>query len=760
MIIPIGHDDSAVRRLPWVTWSIIALCLLALLGTDFEAAYESPAKDVYFEQAADYFREHAYLVGHDEILEHVRYDVPPNQRSQYVPALRELTGLHAPETPEGIAAEQRELDRLTDLALGLTKPEGETNANPFQRWGLVPEAMSLTTIVTHVFMHAGWLHWLGNMLLLFVMGPALEDRWGRPLYASFYLAAGAFAGVFYATLAHDPSMPLVGASGAISGVMGAFLIRHWHVEMRFAYFLFAGLRLYRGIFSAPAWAMLPLWFGKELLSAWFADASGLQSGVAYWAHVGGFVFGAGIAAAIRVAKIEERFIHDKIESQITVTEGNETIDAALAARDQGDLETAFTMLAEEVERSPEDVDAVLAFWDVAGCVQRAAAAAPAIAGLIKRQASQGELEAAQLQWLELVNLVPTQLVDPGTLLRLLPLLREQGDEERVLLALRQAVDPSNPGLSAGMAMRVIDEVGDTDPPTTLRAAHVALGNPDLHEAKREKLQAMVAELEAAGVEQTREIAAEEAERQRPIWDEDGAIEFDAEDLDAELGEGFFADRNATSDEATLRERDAQAPEVPPVPLAAPPAAAPRAADGSRAAVEPPQLPASPPPLPTAPPPLPPPDESQALAALVDAPRFPDLKLVEGVPTRIAEGALYLRTPNTRKAKIEYTKVEAIAVAAVEGIGSKPVLLIDLLLNWNDCSEGPLRAVRLRSDAFDARQLVPDAERTSDALRALARTLLERCAAVPLPDSEAVGGKPFAVYASLPTYEREVLQVDR
>ena len=108
----------------------------------------------------------------------------------------------------------------------------------------------------------------------------------------------------------------------------------------------------------------------------------------------------------------------------------------------------------------------------------------------------------------------------------------------------------------------------------------------------------------------------------------------------------------------------------------------------------------------------------------------------------------------------YAKAEAIAVAAIEGLAARAVLVIDLLLNWCDTSEGPLRTVRLRSDRFDARALVTGEERTSDALRAFAAALLERCGAVPLPDHAAVRGRPFAVYESLASYEREVLQVER
>jgi hypothetical protein len=294
-----------------------------------------------------------------------------------------------------------------------------------------------------------------------------------------------------------------------------------------------------------------------------------------------------------------------------------------------------------------------------------------------------------------------------------------------------------------MAIRVIDEVGEADPPTALRAARFGLGSADLHETKREKLEALVAGLEAAGVAPSRRIAQEEQERRQPVWDDDGAIDFDPDDLDADIDIDLLGDCNATDDEAALRER-----------FVLETATREPRSDGNPApgAAVPP-----PPPAPPAPPPL---EGDRALAALVELPRFSDLKLVDGVPTRLADEALYLSTPGTRKAKIEYTKVDAIAVAAVDGLGRKPVLLIDLLLNWSDPSDGPLRAVRLRSDAFDACALAQGVERSSDALRWLAATLAERCGAVPLPDRAAIQGRPFAVYESLASYEREVLQVAR
>jgi hypothetical protein len=132
--------------------------------------------------------------------------------------------------------------------------------------------------------------------------------------------------------------------------------------------------------------------------------------------------------------------------------------------------------------------------------------------------------------------------------------------------------------------------------------------------------------------------------------------------------------------------------------------------------------------------------------------------VDAVPTALQDDVLRMMIPGGRKAKLEYEKIEAVSVAAVRGLGPKPVLLIDLLLNWTALEDVPLRVIRLRSDAFDPRSLVPDAGDAKGALRRAVETLLERSGAVALPSASAARGEPFEVFGDLETYERQVLQV--
>lgn len=164
----------------------------------------------------------------------------------------------------------------------------------FLYWGLVPARISYgegyVTFVTSMFLHGGWLHLLGNMLFLWIFGDNLEDRMGHGRFAAFYLASGlAAAGLQYVA---DPQtmVPMVGASGAIAGVMGGYLLLYprARVDVLFIFIIF-----FR-IFPIPAWIVLGLWFGMQVFGGLSTPTD--AGGVAYLAHVGGFV--AGLALAV------------------------------------------------------------------------------------------------------------------------------------------------------------------------------------------------------------------------------------------------------------------------------------------------------------------------------------------------------------------------------------------------------------------------------------------------------------------------------
>jgi hypothetical protein len=112
----------------------------------------------------------------------------------------------------------------------------------------------------------------------------------------------------------------------------------------------------------------------------------------------------------------------------------------------------------------------------------------------------------------------------------------------------------------------------------------------------------------------------------------------------------------------------------------------------------------------------------------------------------------------KRGRLAYAKIEALAVAAVGGLAAMPVLVIDLIVNWSDTSEDVLRLIRIRSDAFNARRLVPEADKPLEAFRTLVEQLLSRTGAVALPDREGALGRPYRTYSDLASYQQEVLKV--
>ena len=149
-----------------------------------------------------------------------------------------------------------------------------------------PAYFHFSNIFTAMFVHAGWIHVIGNMLFLWVFGDNVEDILGHGKYLLFYLLCGMAAAI--AQMAIDPfsRVPMVGASGAIAGVMGAYLVKfpRSRVVMLFWFFFFF-------TFDLPAWFMLIYWFALQFFGGVGSMAEASQGGTAFFAHVGGFVAG-------------------------------------------------------------------------------------------------------------------------------------------------------------------------------------------------------------------------------------------------------------------------------------------------------------------------------------------------------------------------------------------------------------------------------------------------------------------------------------
>jgi len=160
-----------------------------------------------------------------------------------------------------------------------------------------PSGSSLLGLITSQFLHGGWLHLGGNMLFLWIFGNNVEDRLGRLGYLLFYLAGGVAAGLTQVAIDPTSSAPLIGASGAIAAVLGAYLVLYPGARVLSLVFL----GFFYQLINVPALIVLVLWFGLQLLSGFMSLGAGsaVDSGVAVFAHIGGFVAGMVVGAVVR-----------------------------------------------------------------------------------------------------------------------------------------------------------------------------------------------------------------------------------------------------------------------------------------------------------------------------------------------------------------------------------------------------------------------------------------------------------------------------
>jgi membrane associated rhomboid family serine protease len=155
-------------------------------------------------------------------------------------------------------------------------------------YAMLPDQLRLTSLITSMFLHAGWIHLIGNMWFLWVFGSHIEDVMGAARFLLFYLSCGVMSAIVQLAMTlHGPPIPTLGASGAIAGVMGAFLVLYPRVRVYSLIFV-----IFVFMVEIPAAFMLIYWFAIQLVSGLFSSHSlGDSGGTAWFAHVGGFLTG-------------------------------------------------------------------------------------------------------------------------------------------------------------------------------------------------------------------------------------------------------------------------------------------------------------------------------------------------------------------------------------------------------------------------------------------------------------------------------------
>lgn len=420
-LIPIGHEKDTVRRLPLVTFSILAICFIIHIFVSIQVRAASTLVEERAKELLNYYISHPYL----EFDPEIKKQLFGGFEDERIDTLLSIYGQSA-SRPRGSVLE-KEQEQFIQIGQSFISA---LNGFPYRKWGFIPADKSFLALITYMFVHGGWLHLLGNLLFLYMTGPFIEDLWGRPAFASFYVLVGMLSALLYAQ--HYPNFagPLIGASGAIAGVMGAFLIKYWKIKINFFYFVFP---FFRGTFQAPAWFMLPLWLGLEIFNARIMDSISAQggSGVAHWAHVWGFVLGMAIAFGMNTFKIEEKYIHPKIEAKVQDgDDGFDVVNRAIRMKNLGMVNEAYILLLDEARNNPARTDVVETLWELGKEVGEIAATNGIFIKMIEREIRQDQLDKALNHYYEIKNRIPDVSIGPAYKFTLLKHLIEQNETER------------------------------------------------------------------------------------------------------------------------------------------------------------------------------------------------------------------------------------------------------------------------------------------------------------------------------------------
>jgi membrane associated rhomboid family serine protease len=365
------------------------------------------------------------------------------------------------------------------------------DSHPYRRFGVVPAAPSVLGFAAHPFVHVGWAHLCGALLLLMLAGPVLETLWGRRVLAGV-LALASLAGASLFCVVHGGAdRALVGAGAPISALVAACVVRFREGEIDWFGWLapFARVEL-----KAPVWALALVWLLYEA-TLWVAVPGALPGGVdnavGYTAHATAALVGGLVALGIARTGLERRLARGPLPVARERARAAPRFDfeEVTRARARGDVDAAFAMLEGEVRRSARNRDVVTTFWEMAIERQMPERAAPAMARLIQEELRRGASEMAVSLWRELAQHSPRTRIELSALLRLVPAIQRIDGDESATVALQQAMDPTAPPPPA-LAAEVARLAADLEPALALAACECALAGGGLDEAVRSELEAI------------------------------------------------------------------------------------------------------------------------------------------------------------------------------------------------------------------------------------------------------------------------------
>ncbi|HLP59214.1 MAG TPA: rhomboid family intramembrane serine protease [Candidatus Deferrimicrobium sp.] len=702
MIIPIGHENQEVYKLPWVTFFIMAACLIVHIAT---GQLENKG-NIILQEMFEYFAQHPYL----QLDPEVKKILLPNQAEggDAPQGLIELYGkINNEQVDEETRAEQQaELNRMAE----------EFKELPSRKWGLIPSHKTLTGFFGYMFLHSGWLHLIGNLFLFYLCGPFIEDRWGKIIYTPFYLLSGIFSAFMFSV--HYPAFngSLIGASGAVSGMMGAFLITNWKTKIHFIYFLSFWAR---GTFSAPAWLMLPIWVLIEFFNARVMDSINAGEGgggVAHWAHVWGFVFGVLIAAGMKYLRIEDKYITPKIQAESTyVNTSYARYEEAMELRNIGKVDEAYVKLKEAIQMDGVDTEVMDAFWNVSLGVGKTNEAAPYFARYIQKETINRQLDAAWFHYQRLKENFPEGTISNQSLLTLMEYLIERGEKKEAGKLAGEILQTINIHAPAGLLLQFSDLTLRFNPTLAERVIALSEGHPDIPESKRMGLKVKLAAAKADMPDEAAQATPAAPGQVAPVSHAaNGGLELEANRLAGVTG----------------------TPAVPNVGPSHPVSQVTQMAQPLQSV-----------PNPLTPPPIPQPPSVNI-----------NITVTPIVPMEIKNTIMKVNVDKVGARALPLNKIKAISSAYITSQGEPKFLLIDLFLDDPAYlpANNTLRTVRILSLHFNPRSFFPEINNLVEAYRKFIGDILQSGNARPHPDLDSVQLIKIKAFPTIKAYEEALL----
>jgi membrane associated rhomboid family serine protease len=421
--VPIGNENSTVRRLPWITFSIMAVNVVVFYVTLPVVGSQLDELDKLGNKIGQFIGKHQELLGDEDIREKLseigmlskvegdaiteQLNTSPETDTQYKEWLRGIEGQKLRE----------ELDQK------LTAFKVAAQDSLWYKYGLAPNGnWKPHQLITAAFLHGGTLHLFFNMIFFFAVAFSLEDLWGRGVFLGFYLLSAAASCV--PSLVNPVVVPSIGASGAISATMGAFLFRLPKTKIKLccipAITPIWWLRLLCGfkqlIVMVPGYVYLASYFLAQVVSWYFDKKAGSVSNVAYSVHIAGFIFGAGFALVMKFTKYEEEHINPKIEAMVSFSAAP-AVSQALEALDKGDAVMAERKLRAHLSKQPDDTNALLAAIQVYQQSENFERLNAMYGRLIRQHLANQDKEAALYAYDSLLSAFPDNNVAPRIAVR-------------------------------------------------------------------------------------------------------------------------------------------------------------------------------------------------------------------------------------------------------------------------------------------------------------------------------------------------------